>query len=169
LQGGFSNHLHVLGSLGLHGREVRVPADLAGLDALVLPGGESTTMALGLEREALGEPIAEFVDSDKPVLATCAGTILLDDAHLGLLDISCERNAYGTQAHSFEGPVELAGGSVFPGVFIRAPKIIRVGESAEVIATLAGEPVGVKSGAVTAYTFHPELTNDLTIHQEFIA
>ncbi|MFT4050589.1 MAG: pyridoxal 5'-phosphate synthase glutaminase subunit PdxT [Solirubrobacterales bacterium] len=169
LQGGFSNHLDALTALGVTGREVRVPADLRGLDALVLPGGESTTMTLGIEREGLAEPIAEFVRSGAPVLATCAGTILLDDAHLGLLDISCERNAYGRQTHSFEGPVTLAGGREFPGVFIRAPRIVRAGEGAEVVATLGHEPVGVRSGAVTAYTFHPELTNDLTIHQEFIA
>jgi 5'-phosphate synthase pdxT subunit len=147
---------------------VRTPADLAGLDALVLPGGESTTMTLGIERERLGEPIADFVRSGKPVLATCAGTILLDDAHLSLVDISCERNAYGRQAHSFEGPVSLPGEKVFPGVFIRAPKIIRLGD-VEVVATLGDEPVGVRSGAVTAYTFHPELTKDKTIHQEFLS
>ncbi len=148
---------------------MRVPADLSGLDALILPGGESTTMTLGIEREALGAPISEFVRSGKPVLATCAGTILLDDSHLDLLDITCERNAYGSQAHSFEGPVALEGGSEFPGVFIRAPKIVRVGGGVDVIARLGDDPVGVRSGAVRAYTFHPELTQDITIHQEFIA
>jgi 5'-phosphate synthase pdxT subunit len=168
LQGGFSNHLDMLRGLGAAGREVRVPADLAGLDAIVLPGGESTTMTLGIEREGLSEPLSDFVRSGKPVLATCAGTILLDDAHLGLLDISCERNAYGAQTHSFEGPVELAGGHEFPGVFIRAPKIVRVGEGVDVVATLDGAPVGVRRGAVTAHTFHPELTDDKTIHLEFI-
>jgi 5'-phosphate synthase pdxT subunit len=151
------------------GTEVRVPADLTALDALVLPGGESTTMTLGIEREGLAEPIAEFVRSGRPVLATCAGTILLDDAHLGLVDISCERNAYGRQTHSFEGVVELAGGEHFPGVFIRAPKLTRIGEGVEVIATLGEEPVGVRAGAVIAYTFHPELTKDLAIHREFAA
>lgn len=168
LQGGFSNHLDKLRDLGASGKEVRVPADLADLDALVLPGGESTTMTLGIEREGLAEPISEFVRSGKPVLATCAGTILLDDSHLSLLDIGCERNAYGAQTHSFEGPVKLAGGHEFPGVFIRAPKIVRVGDDVEVVATLDGVPVGVRSGAVTAYTFHPELTDDQTIHLEFI-
>jgi 5'-phosphate synthase pdxT subunit len=168
LQGGFSNHLAKLQELGVDGREVRVPDDLNGLDALVLPGGESTTMTLGIEREALADPISEFVRSGKPVLATCAGTILLDDSHLELVDISCERNAYGAQTHSFEGAVTLADGAPFAGVFIRAPKIIRVGPAVEVIATLGDEPVGVRSGAVTAYTFHPELTNDTTIHKEFI-
>ena len=168
LQGGFSNHLDALRELGAEGSEVRTPADLAGLDALVLPGGESTTMTLGIEREGLGEPIAEFVRSGKPVLATCAGTILLDDAHLALLDISCKRNAYGAQTHSFEGQVATPGGHEFPGVFIRAPKITRVGDDVEVVATLAGDPVGVRNGAVTAYTFHPELTEDRSIHEEFL-
>lgn len=126
-------------------------------------------MTLGIDREALAEPIADFVRSGKPVLATCAGTILLDDAHLDLVDISCERNAYGRQTHSFEGPVTLSGEKVFPGVFIRAPKIVRVGDGVEVVARLGDEPVGVRSGAVTAYTFHPELTTDLTIHQEFLS
>lgn len=136
---------------------------------MILPGGESTTMTLGIEREQLAEPIAEFVRSGRPVLATCAGTILLDDGHLGLLDISCDRNAYGPQTHSFEAAVSLTSEREFPGVFIRAPKITRVGGEIEVVATLDGAPVGVRSGAVTAYTFHPELTNDRTIHQEFIA
>lgn len=152
----------------MDGREVRTLIDFVGLDGLILPGGESTTMALGIEREQIAVSIADFVRSGRPVLATCAGTILLDDAHLALLDITCERNAYGTQAHSFEAPVAL-GDEEFPGVFIRAPKIVRVGDDVQVIATLGGEPVGVRSGAVTAYTFHPELTNDLKIHQEFIA
>jgi 5'-phosphate synthase pdxT subunit len=168
LQGGFSNHLDALATLGVSGREVRVPADLAGLDGLILPGGESTTMTLGIEREGLGGPLSEFVRSGKPVLATCAGTILLDDAHLALLDFSTERNAYGPQVHSFEGDVSLSGDRTFPGVFIRAPRIVRVGEDVEVVAIRAGEPVGVKSGAVTAYTFHPELTSDVSIHKDFL-
>lgn len=159
----------MLAALGVHGRQVRLPEELQGLDALILPGGESTTMTLGIEREGLAGPISEFVASGRPVLATCAGTILLDDAHLGLIDISCERNAYGAQTHSFEAPAELTGDRTFPGVFIRAPKITRVGAGVEVVATLADAPVGVRSGAVTAYTFHPELTKDMTIHQEFIA
>lgn len=125
-------------------------------------------MMLGIEREGLAQPITDFVRLGKPVLATCAGTILLDDAHLALMDISCERNAYGRQTHSFEGPVTLQDGDRFPGVFIRAPKIVRIGDGVEVIATLGDEPVGVRSGAVTAYTFHPELTDDRAIHQEFI-
>jgi 5'-phosphate synthase pdxT subunit len=148
--------------------EVRVPADLAGIDGLILPGGESTTMTLGIEREGLGAPIADFVRSGRPVLATCAGTILLDDAHLALLDFSCERNAYGAQTHSFEAPVLLAGGESVPGMFIRAPRITRVGDGVEVVATFSGGPVGVAAGNVTAYTFHPELTEDRTIHKMFL-
>lgn len=167
LQGGFRNHIEAFAQLGIEAREVRIPEKLAGLDALVLPGGESTTMMLGIQREELAEPIAEFVRSGKPVLATCAGTILLDADHLRLLDITCERNAYGAQTHSFEGPVTLAGGVEFPGVFIRAPKIDRLG-NVEVVARLGDAAVGVRSGAVTAYTFHPELTKDLSIHKEFV-
>lgn len=158
----------MLRELGVRGSEVRVPADLVGLDALVLPGGESTTMTLGIERERLADPLREFISEGRPVLATCAGTILLDDQHLGLLDITCERNAYGRQTHSFEGPVVLNGGEHYPGVFIRAPKITRVGGGVEVVATLGDEPVGVDCGAVSAYTFHPELTTDLTIHEKFL-
>jgi 5'-phosphate synthase pdxT subunit len=167
LQGGFSNHLEKLRALGADGREVRTPEDLDELDALVLPGGESTTMMLGIEREGLARPLASFADSGRPVLATCAGTILLDDRHLGLLDITCERNAYGAQTHSFEGTVERDGREL-RGLFIRAPKIVRVGEAVEVVATLDGQPVGVRSGAVSAYTFHPELTNENSIHEHFI-
>lgn len=168
LQGGFSNHLAALAALGADGREVRVPADLAGLDALILPGGESTTMTLGIEREGLAEPLKEFVIGGGPVLATCAGTILLDDAHLALLDCSTERNAYGPQVHSFEGDVSLSSGRSFPGVFIRAPRITRVGDGVEVVAWRGDEPVGVRSGAVTAYTFHPELTSDVSVHKDFL-
>lgn len=158
----------MLRRIGVDGREVRVPADLVGLDALVLPGGESTTMTLGIEREGLAAPIGDFVRSGRPVLATCAGAILLDSAHLALLDITCARNAYGPQTRSFEGDITLTGGARFPGVFIRAPKITRVGDDVEVIATLGDEAVAVRVGGLTACTFHPELTDDPTIHQEFI-
>lgn len=158
----------MLRELGARGSEVRVPADLVGLDALVLPGGESTTMTLGIERERLADPLREFIAGGGPLLATCAGTILLDDLHLGLLDITCERNAYGRQTHSFEGPVVLGAGERYPGVFIRAPKIMRIGDGVKVIAKLGEEPVGVDCGAVSAYTFHPELTTDITIHEKFL-
>lgn len=168
LQGGFSNHIAALEELGACCSEVRVPEDLEPLDALVLPGGESTTMMLGIAREGLEVPLREFDSSGRPILATCAGSILVSDSHLSLLDISTERNAWGRQVHSFEGDVELSGGRSFPGMFIRAPKITRSGESIEVLATISGEPVGVRSGAVTAYTFHPELSTDRTVHQDFL-
>lgn len=167
LQGGVSNHVKHLHALGAETREVRTPADLDGLDGLVLPGGESTTMMLGIEREGLAEPLAEFVGSGAPVLATCAGAIILDDRHLGLLDITCERNAYGAQTHSFEDEVTVEG-EPFHGVFIRAPKITRIGNSVNVIAERDGEPIGVHAGAVFAYTFHPELTPDERIHHNFL-
>lgn len=156
-------------SLGVEAREVRLPSELSAVDALILPGGESTTMTLGIEREGLRGPIASFVASGAPVLATCAGAILLDSAHLGLLDIDCERNAYGSQVESFEAPVRLSRGGEFHGVFIRAPKISRVGSEVEVLARFGDDPVGVRAGAVRAYTFHPELTQDRSIHEEFIS
>jgi 5'-phosphate synthase pdxT subunit len=145
-----------------------VPGDLARIDGLILPGGESTTMTLGIEREGLDEPIKDFVAAGGPLLATCAGTILLDEAHLGLLDISCRRNAYGAQLHSFEAPVSLTGDGVVPGTFIRAPRITRVGGGVEVRARYGEEPVGVAAANVAAYTFHPELTKDTTIHELFL-
>jgi 5'-phosphate synthase pdxT subunit len=150
-------------------REVRTAADLVNIDGLVLPGGESTTMGLGIDREGLGKPLREFVQSGKPVLATCAGAILLDDAHMGLIDISCDRNAYGASTHSFEAefPVRGVDGADFRGLFIRAAKISRVGPRVEVLAEVEDDPVAVRSGNVTALTFHPELTNDDRIHRAF--
>jgi pyridoxal 5'-phosphate synthase pdxT subunit len=170
LQGGFAAHATVLTALGANLREVRAPADLNGLSALVLPGGESTTMMLGIEREALAEPLAGFVRGGRPVLATCAGTIILDDAHLGLLDLTCERNAYGGQVHSFEADLDIRGleAGSFRGVFIRAPRIVRAGEDVETLAAHAGEPVAVRAGNVLATSFHPELTADDRIHRLFL-
>lgn len=168
LQGGFSNHIAAFTELGARCSEVRTPDQLAALDALVLPGGESTTMSLGIEREGLAQPVRDLVASGRPLLATCAGAILVSDSHLGLLDVTAERNAWGRQIHSFEGEVELSGRPSFCGVFIRAPRFTRIGEGVEVIARIDGEPVGVRAGGVTACTFHPELTNDRTIHQDFL-
>ncbi|MGK2878907.1 MAG: pyridoxal 5'-phosphate synthase glutaminase subunit PdxT [Solirubrobacterales bacterium] len=167
LQGGVAAHSKHLRELGVETREVRTPADLHGLDGLILPGGESTTMMLGIERDGLAEPLSEFIRGGAPVLATCAGAIILDDTHLGLLDITCARNAYGSQTHSFEGGVEVTG-EQFHGVFIRAPKITRVGDGVAVIATRGDEAVAVRAGAIAAYTFHPELTPDKRIHRNFL-
>ena len=122
LQGGYNAHIKKLRAMGALIREVRTPKDLANIDGLVLPGGESTTMGLGIEREGLGRPLREFVNSGKPVLATCAGAILLDDAHMGLVDISCDRNAYGASTHSFEAefPVRGVDGDDFRGLELEA-------------------------------------------------
>lgn len=169
LQGGFNAHVKKLRELGALIREVRTPADLVGLDGLVLPGGESTTMTLGIEREGLGGPITEFVKSGKPVLATCAGAIILDDQHMKLLDITCDRNAYGGQTHSFEVEFDVAGmeGGPFRGLFIRAPHISRVGPRVETLATVNDLPVAIRADNITALTFHPELTPDDRIHRAF--
>lgn len=180
LQGGFRAHAAILTSLGAGVREVRTPLGLNGLSALVLPGGESTTMMLGIERESMAPALAEFVNSGRPVLATCAGAIILDDAHLGLLDVTCERNAYGGQVYSFEADIALkgtalsdpsidgAGNEPFRGVFIRAPRFTRVGDSVTSIATHAGEPVAVRAGNVLAMSIHPELADDDRIHRLFL-
>jgi 5'-phosphate synthase pdxT subunit len=170
LQGGFAAHCFVLESLGANVREVRTPDDLIGLSALVLPGGESTTMMLGIEREALAEPLTDFLRGGRPVLATCAGAIILDDRHMRLMDISCERNAYGSQQKSFEAdfPVEGIAGGDTRGVFIRAPQITRTGEGVEALARFNDHAVVVREGNVTALTFHPELTPDDRIHRMFL-
>lgn len=169
LQGGYNAHIKKLRAMGALIREVRTPVDLAKIDGLVLPGGESTTMSLGIERERLGRPLREFIASGRPVLATCAGAILLDDAHMGVLDVSCDRNAYGASTHSFEAefPVRGVDGGDFRGLFIRAAKISRVGPRVEVLAEVEDVPVAVRSGNITALTFHPELTGDDRIHRAF--
>lgn len=169
LQGGYNAHIKKLRGMGALIREVRTPNDLAMIDGLVLPGGESTTMGLGIDREGLGKPLRDFIESGKPVLATCAGAILLDDAHMGIIDITCDRNAYGTSSHSFEVefPVRGVEGGDFRGLFIRAAKISRVGPRVEVLAQVEDVPVAVRSGNVTALTFHPELTSDDRIHRAF--
>lgn len=170
LQGGFAAHAAMLQDLGARVREVRTPVDLEGLAGLVLPGGESTTMMLGIAREGLAEPLAEFVRSGAPVLATCAGAIILDDAHLKLIEITCERNAFGGQIHSFEADLKVDGlsGDSFRGVFIRAPRLTRVGAGVRTLATHDGEPVAVRHGSVTAMSFHPELAGDDRIHRMFL-
>ena len=145
-------------------REVRTREDLEGIDALIIPGGESTTIGLGVEREGLEEPLIEFARSGKPVLGTCAGMIMLDREHLGVLDIGVRRNAFGRQLASFETELELDGQKL-DAVFIRAPWVEDVGEDVEVLAEVDGHPVAVRKGNVLAVTFHPELTGDLTVHR----
>jgi 5'-phosphate synthase pdxT subunit len=164
LQGDFEAHAKALGELGAAARTVRTPQELEGLDGLVIPGGESTTMTLGVEREGLGEPLREFVESGKPVLGTCAGLILLDRDHLGLLDVTARRNAFGRQLHSFEADLELAGVGAVRGVFIRAPWVESHGDEVEVLAELDGHPVAVRQSNILAVAFHPELTDDRRVH-----
>ena len=165
LQGGFDAHARVLRALGAEVREVRTPPDLEGIDGLVLPGGESTTMTLGIEREGLAEPLREFPG---PILGTCAGMIMLDRDHLGMLDIRAERNAFGRQIHSFEADLELFGRPLH-AVFIRAPWVAEAGEGVEVLAEVDGHPVAVRQGRILAVAFHPELTDDTSVHERFLA
>jgi pyridoxal 5'-phosphate synthase pdxT subunit len=168
LQGGFAAHGRVLRALGAEVREVRVPADLDGLDGLVIPGGESTTMSLGVEREGLAEPLRSF---DKPVFGTCAGLIMLDRGHLGLMDIDAERNAFGRQVRSFEADLEVAGlaGPPLRAVFIRAPWIAEHGDGVEILAAVDGHPVAAQQGRLLAVAFHPELGTDTRLHEHFLA
>jgi 5'-phosphate synthase pdxT subunit len=171
LQGDFEAHAGMLTRLGAEARIVRTPADLEGLDALVLPGGESTTMSLGLEREGLAEPLRDLIAAGTPTLATCAGMILLDRDHLDLLDFTARRNAFGRQVSSFELDLEVDGieGEPFRGVFIRAPWVEEPGANVEVLAEVDGHPVAVRQGEVTAVAFHPELTGDARLHRWLVA
>jgi 5'-phosphate synthase pdxT subunit len=163
LQGDFEAHATALAELGAQSRIVRTPADLEGLDALIIPGGESTTMTLGIEREGLAAPLRELVSAGTPTLGTCAGMIMLDRDHLGLLDISARRNAFGRQLHSFEADLEWDGGPI-KGVFIRAPWVDEVGD-VDVLAEIDGHPVAVAKDNILAVAFHPELTGDRRIHE----
>jgi pyridoxal 5'-phosphate synthase pdxT subunit len=164
LQGDFEAHARVLREIGATPREVRTPADLEGIDAIVIPGGESTTMTLGIEREGLAEPLRELVRTGVPTLGTCAGLILLDRDHLGLLDVSTRRNAFGRQTRSFEANLELEGLGQMKAVFIRAPWVEDVGEGVEILAEVDGHPVAVRQDNVLAVSFHPELTDDVHVH-----
>ncbi len=167
LQGDFEAHGRMLRDLGAGVREVRVPADLEGLDGLIIPGGESTTMTLGIEREGLAEPLREFARSGAPVFGTCAGMIMLDRNHLGVLDIECRRNAFGRQIRSFEANLQIEGKPV-RAVFIRAPWVDVCGEDVEVLAAVDGHPVAVRQGNVLAVSFHPELAGETRLHELFL-
>ena len=171
LQGDFEAHAKILRRLGATAREVRVPADLDGLDALVIPGGESTVMTLGIEREGLGDPLRELAASGTPVLGTCAGMIMLDRTHLGVLDIEARRNAFGRQLHSFEADLDVTGvdGDPVHAVFIRAPWVADTGGAVEILAEVDGHPVAVRQGNVIAVSFHPELTGETRLHELLLA
>jgi pyridoxal 5'-phosphate synthase pdxT subunit len=170
LQGDFEAHRKVLEGLGADVREVRTPADLEGVAGLVIPGGESTTMTLGIEREGLAEPLRTLAGTGAPVLGTCAGMIMLDRDHLGVLDIAAERNAFGRQVHSFEARLDLDGvGDGVEAIFIRAPWAREVGDGVEVLAAVDGHPVAVRQGNVLAVSFHPELSGETRLHSWLLA
>jgi 5'-phosphate synthase pdxT subunit len=171
LQGGFAAHARMLRSLGADVREVRVPADLDGLDGLVIPGGESTTMTLGIEREGLAEPLRALAAAGTPVLGTCAGLIMLDREHLGVMDIVARRNAFGRQVRSFEADlaIETLDGPPLRAVFIRAPWIAEHGDGVEILASVDGHPIAARQGSLLAVAFHPELGRDTRLHEAFLA
>lgn len=148
-----------------------MPRDLDGLEALIIPGGESTVMTLGIEREGLAEPLRQLVGRGTPVLGTCAGMIMLDRDHLDVLDIRAERNAFGRQLKSFEAAVELSGipGGPLNAVFIRAPWVAERGTEVEVLAEVDGHPVAVRQGNVIAVAFHPELAGETRLHELLLA
>jgi 5'-phosphate synthase pdxT subunit len=169
LQGGFDAHLRVLRDLGADVREVRTVADLEGLDGLVLPGGESTTMSLGIAAEGMAEPLGELVRSGAPVLGTCAGLIMLDRDHLGLMDISARRNAFGRQIRSFEADLDFPDlDEPVHAVFIRAPWIEDHGPGVDILAEVDGHPVAAREGDVTVVAFHPELSGERRLHEQFL-
>jgi 5'-phosphate synthase pdxT subunit len=170
LQGGFDAHMKVLRDLGADVREVRTVADLEALDGLVLPGGESTTMTLGIAREGLAEPLAQLVrDRGVPVLGTCAGLIMLDRDHLGLMDIVARRNAFGRQIRSFEADLDFPDlDEPVHAVFIRAPWIEEHGAGVEILAAVDGHAVAAREGDVTVVAFHPELSGERRLHAQFL-
>jgi pyridoxal 5'-phosphate synthase pdxT subunit len=171
LQGDFEAHAKIIARLGAEAREVRVPTDLEGLDALIIPGGESTVMTLGIEREGLAEPLRALVEAGTPVLGTCAGMIMLDRDHLGVLDVRAERNAFGRQLRSFEAKVDVEGigGGPIHAVFIRAPWIAEHGDRVQVLATIDDHPVAVRQDNVVAVSFHPEIAGETRLHELLLA
>jgi 5'-phosphate synthase pdxT subunit len=171
VQGDFSAHTRMLGELGAATREVRTPEQLGGLDGLVIPGGESTTITKGIASAGLEATVRAHHRAGRPVLGTCAGMIVCDDRNLGLIDATARRNAFGRQLQSFETDLEVEGLGPEPlrAVFIRAPWIERHGAGVEVLASWEGHPVVVREATVLATAFHPELTDDARVHALFMA
>jgi 5'-phosphate synthase pdxT subunit len=166
LQGNFREHAAMLRRLGADPVEVRKPEELGDLDGLIIPGGESTTFMRLMRLYGLEPAIEGF---DRPVFGTCAGMIVLDRRHLGLVDVAVERNAYGRQVASFETDLELAGDTEpLRGVFIRAPRVEESGAEVEVLAENEGEPVLLRQGRFLVASFHPELTDDTRVHELFL-
>jgi len=177
LQGAFAAHSDCLTSIGVQSIEVRNPEQLSSVDALLMPGGESSTMSQLLESSGLFDPISSRIADGMPVFGTCAGMILLaseildgrsDQRSFSAIDISVRRNAFGRQVDSFEATINSSVGD-FHGVFIRAPRIERVGDDVEVLGSIDGEPVLVRQGNVLAASFHPELSNDARLHEYFVS
>jgi 5'-phosphate synthase pdxT subunit len=171
IQGGFEAHLNKLRELGAKACEVRNSVDLQGLDGLIIPGGESTTIAKGIEFAGLGEAIGTHHAQGKPVFGTCAGMIVCAAEHLGLLDATVRRNAFGRQLQSFEVDLAVEGIGEEPlrAIFIRAPWVERYGPGVDVLASYDGHPVAIREGSVLACAFHPELTEDSRLHALFMA
>ena len=177
LQGAFAAHSDCLTSIGVQSIEVRTPEQLNSVDALLMPGGESSTMSQLLESSGLFDPISARIADGMPVFGTCAGMILLaseiidgrsDQRSFSAIDISVRRNAFGRQVDSFEGTINSSVGD-FQGIFIRAPRIERVGDGVEVLGSINKEPVLVRQGNVLAASFHPELSNDARLHEYFVS
>lgn len=171
LQGDFEAHGRTLRRLGAEVSEVRTPADLADLDGLVIPGGESTTIGKGIEAAGLEPSLRAHHEAGRPILGTCAGLIVCDSDHLGFIDASARRNAFGRQLQSFEADLDVEGIGDEPlrAVFIRAPWVETLGPGVEVLASYDGHPVAVREGTVLASAFHPELTDDPRFHAIFMA
>jgi len=166
IQGNFREHEAMLRRLGADVVQVRKPEQLEGLDGLVVPGGESTTFMRLMRLYGLDKALESF---SAPVFGTCAGMIVLDRAHLGLMDVEVDRNAYGRQVASFEADLELAGeAEPLRGVFIRAPRVRSTGDDVEVLAEHDGEPVLLREGRFLVASFHPELTEDTRVHELFL-
>jgi pyridoxal 5'-phosphate synthase pdxT subunit len=171
LQGDFEAHRRMLEGLGAEVTEVRTPAHLEGLNGLVIPGGESTTISMGMERDGLDEAIRARHRSGMPIFGSCAGMIVCDRDHLGLADYLCRRNAFGRQLQSFEDDlvIEGLGDEPLRAVFIRAPWVEEAGPGVEQLAEIRGHPVAVRDGNVLAVAFHAELTDDSRLHAAFMA
>jgi 5'-phosphate synthase pdxT subunit len=171
LQGDFEAHARTLRQLGAEVVEVRTATEMEGLEGLVIPGGESTTIVKGIASAGLEPALRSHHHAGRPILGTCAGLIVCDSEHLGFLDASARRNAFGRQLQSFEADLAIAGIGDEPlrAVFIRAPWIERRGDGVEVLASYDGHPVAVRQGAVLASAFHPELTDDPRFHAIFMA
>jgi pyridoxal 5'-phosphate synthase pdxT subunit len=170
-QGDFAAHASMLQSLGAEPIDVRTRAELEGLDGLIIPGGESTTITKAIERDGLEAAIRAHAEAGRPILGTCAGMIVGDRDHLGLVDATAERNAFGRQIASFEVELEVEGLGPDPvrAVFIRAPRIADHGPGVEVLARVDGHPVAVRQGRVVLCAFHPELTDDSRMHALLMA